>query len=193
MASQDRALELRPDDSVREVTILKFNDYQCPPCQRAWAEHRAMLDEIAREHQEMVTFRSVDLPFETECNAFVSLDRHDASCEAAAAMRMAVSTGTAAQLERWLWENQPSLTREHVAGAAESIGRVQGFWQKYEDTLELVRQDVELAHRLGAPGTPTYYLNGIRLPTGVASADFKRAIEAEVQRVRTVTHAGRED
>jgi protein-disulfide isomerase len=92
-----------------------------------------------------------------------------------------------------LWENQPSLTREHVAGAAESIGRVQGFWQKYEDTLELVRQDVELAHRLGAPGTPTYYLNGIRLPTGVASADFKRAIEAEVQRVRTVTHAGRED
>lgn len=150
-----------------------------------------MIDDMVREYRDIVTFRSVDLPFETECNAYVSRDGHGAACEAAAAMRMAVSAGTTTQLERWLWENQASLTREHVVEAAESIGRIQDFWQKYEDTLELVRQDVELAHRLGVPGTPTYYLNGIRLPTGVASADFKRAIEAEVHRLRAATFARR--
>ncbi len=188
LASQERALELRPDDGVPEVTILKFNDYQCPPCQRAWLEHSEMISNMVRTHQDIVTFRAVDLPWETECNRYVSLDRHDAACEAAAAMRMAASTGKASQLEAWLWENQTSLSRERVAEAAASIAGVHNFWQEYEGTLELVRQDVELGRRLGVLGTPTYFVNGIRLPPGVSSSDFQRAIEAEVQRVRMVTH-----
>ena len=66
-------------------------------------------------------------PLERECNAAVQSDLHVAACEAAAAVVMAQSRGTADKLEEWFFANQPSLTPDRVKEAAAVRRRHQGL------------------------------------------------------------------
>jgi protein-disulfide isomerase len=49
--------------------------------------------------------------------------------------------------------------------------------------LELVRGDIAQGRQLGISGTPTFYMNGLRLPNLRANM-FQAAIEWELQRVK---------
>jgi len=163
------------------VVLVKFNDYMCPPCGQTFAEYKPVLAKWAREYPGKLKYVSKDYPLDPECNQFAPGGSHLASCEAAVAVRLAREKGKAAPMEDWLFANQPTLTPASVKQAAQTIGGVTDFDARYQATLQLVKGDIAQGGQLQVQGTPTFFLNGIRLP-GLRAQFLDAAIAMEMKR-----------
>jgi hypothetical protein len=162
------------------VLVLKAIDYQCGPCAAAEADYRPTIERLRRDYGEAVRFVALDYPLDKECNPYVPTTVHESACEAAAAVRLARERGREIQMAQWLWENQSRLSPAGVFKAAHDVGGVDRMSERYQVALQGVRGDIELAHQLGVPGTPTYIINGVRLPT-IPKGDFEAAIMYEME------------
>jgi protein-disulfide isomerase len=69
-----------------------------------------------------------------------------------------------------------------VKEGAASVGGVTDFDARYSRTLELVRADIAQGIQLGVRGTPTFFMNGIRLPN-LRGEFFEAAVLWELRRV----------
>ena len=79
-------LEINLSTEGATVLILKFNDFQCPPCAQSHTEYMPIIKKVLAEHPGAVRYQMVDYPLESECNPYVALGPHAAACEAAAAV-----------------------------------------------------------------------------------------------------------
>jgi len=168
------------DADGAKVLVVKFNDYQCPPCRQSFYDYKPIFAKYAASKQ--VKFVVKHFPLERECNAAVGGDLHLASCEAAAAVVMAQSKGAADKLEEWFFANQPSLTPETVKKAAASVAGIADFDARYARALTLVRTDAGLGALLGAKSTPTFFINGRVIAGAMPPVLFELAIEHELGR-----------
>jgi protein-disulfide isomerase len=178
-ASQPR-LTVPVDTGGARVVLVKFNDYQCPPCNRTQQTYQPLLERLEQEEPTAFRFVSLDYPLETECNSYVTRDVHPAACEAAVAVRLAREHGKDKDLADWLWAHQRSLTREVVLRAAREVGGVEDIDARYQAVLADVRADVEKGKQLEVEGTPTFFLNGVRLP-GVDVTELETALRYELR------------
>jgi len=167
------------DPEGAKVVIVKFNDFQCPPCRLTYNEYKAIIAKYTATGQ--VKYFLKHFPLDPECNP--SGGQHQAACEAAAAHVMARSKGTMDKLEAWLFANQPTLTPEVVRQGAAQVGGISDFDARYQDALTQVKVDIGLGSRLGVRSTPTFYING-RTPGIVTGQAFEAAIELELKRSR---------
>jgi protein-disulfide isomerase len=181
LASQPREAVVVPADGAA-VVIVKFNDYQCPPCRQTYMEYKPILAKWAKQAPGKVKFVTKDFALERECNAVVSSDVHPASCEAAVAVRLAREKGKADAMEEWIFANQPTLTPASVRQAARDVGGVTDMDARYAATLELVKGDTAQGGQLKVNSTPTFFVNGMRLP-GLRPEFFDAAIAWELKRV----------
>ena len=184
---------LQIPNSTRDsaVQIVKFNDYECPPCKRSQQQHGAVLSRLAQTNPGMVHLVVLDFPLDAECNPYVQTTIHPAACEAAVAVRLAREHGRDAKLEEWLWENQATLSAESIWDAARNIAGVKAIPGRYEAVLADVQADIEIGHALGVAGTPTYFINGRRLPF-VHSRDFQTALLLELASAEAGARRGAE-
>ena len=136
----------------------------------------------AKQQPGKVRYLTRDYPLERQCNVSVNQDLHPAACEAAVAVRLAREKGKADEMEDWLFANQPSLTPESVKSAAATIAGVNDFDARLAGTLELVKADIAQGAGLKVSGTPTFFMNGMRLP-GLRAEYFDAAIAWELRRV----------
>lgn len=178
--SQQPRVAVAAGGSGAAVVIVKFNDYQCPPCGQTFRDYKPVLAKLQREHPGKIAFVTKDFPLDPECNSLGG--GHTAACEAAAAVRLAREKGRADTMEDWLFANQPTLTAERVKEGVSSIAGVSDFDARYTKTLELVRGDIAQGVQLGVRGTPTFFLNGIRLPN-LRAEFFEAAVQWELRRV----------
>ncbi|MEO5824240.1 MAG: thioredoxin domain-containing protein, partial [Vicinamibacteraceae bacterium] len=163
------------------VVIVKFNDYQCPPCGNTFQAYKPLKAKWDKEAPGKVKFVTKDFPLEAECNANIPQGPHPIACEAAAAVRMARKLGKAEALEDWLFANQPTLTLDGLKRAVRDIGGVADFDTQYPKVLADVRTDTSLGGFLGVGSTPTFFVNGIQMPDNrVPIMDL--AIEHELKR-----------
>lgn len=181
LASQPRESVMVPTDGAA-VVIVKFNDYQCPPCRQTFMEYKPILARWEKEAPGKVRMVTKDFALEKECNVTVTNDIHPAACEAAVAVRLAREKGRTDAMEEWLFANQPALTPESVRQAARDVAGVQDMDARYAATLALVRGDTQQGAQLKVTGTPTFFMNGIRLP-GLRPEFFDAAIRWELNRV----------
>ena len=91
------------------MVVVKFNDYQCPPCRQTYMEYKPIFAKWAKQAPGKVKFMTKDFALERECNAGVSSDVHPAACEAAVAVRLAREKGKAEAMEEWIFANQPAV------------------------------------------------------------------------------------
>ena len=160
------------DADGAKVLIVKFNDYQCPPCRQSFYDYHPVLAKYVASKQ--VKFVLKHFPLERECNAAVGSDLHLASCEAAAAVVMAQRKGTSDKLEEWLFANQAALNPESVKRAAAEVAGVTDFDAQYARALLLVKTDAGMGALLGAKSTPTFVINGRLLPARCRRTCSKR-------------------
>ena len=104
-----------------KVLVVKFNDYQCPPCRQTYMEYKPILAKWAKQAPGKVKFVTKDFALERECNSVVSTDVHPSACEAAVAVRLAREKGKAEAMEEWIFANQPTLTPDKVKEGAKEI------------------------------------------------------------------------
>ena len=184
--AQPRKPEAMPTGATK-VLVLKFNDYQCPSCRLAWILYKDIIAKYEKASPGVFMFENRDYPLETECGAGNA--GHAAACEAAAAVRMAREKSRDKDLEATLFERQsPTMTRDDVVSALQQVAQISkaDFDSKYAKTLEAVRVDVQLGQKLGITGTPTFFLNGIQLPS-LRPAYFDAAIDWALRRFSTAS------
>ncbi len=170
-----------PAEGAR-VLVVKFNDYQCPPCRQSHMEYKAVLAKYAESHPGAVRYVLKDFPLEMECNAGVTTALHEAACEAAVGVRLAKARKQAEPLEEWLFANQPTLTPDLVRQAVADLGQVKDFQTRYPATLDLVRADIAYGRQLGVRSTPTFFINGVKLEGALPAVYFDQAIAYELAR-----------
>jgi uncharacterized membrane protein/protein-disulfide isomerase len=183
LAAQPRVPVMAPSDGAA-VVILKFNDYQCPGCGQTYRDYKPVLAKWAKEQPGKVKFIAKDFPLERECNQFVGQDLHLGACEGAVAVRLAREKGKGEAMEDWLYANQPAMNPDSVKKAAGSVGGVAlgDFEKRYAGTLELVKADIAQGAQLKVGATPTFFVNGMRLP-GLRAEFFDAAIAWELRRL----------
>ncbi len=166
-----------------KVVVTGFSDFQCPHCRSAHESYRGLIAKYAGNPQ--VRFIARAFPLEGECNPNAPGGNHMAACEAAAAVVLARQTGKAAVMEDWLYEHQISLTPSNVREAAKDVGGIADFNGGYAKALEEVKADARMGGLLGVTSTPTFFLNGRKLPAGVVPPEYIDALIAvELQRAK---------
>ena len=145
------------------VVVVKFTDFQCGGCAWTHVNDRPILQKYQSRYPGAVVMVAKDFPLQMECNVTVKRPFHNAACDAAAAVRMAVPAKRAA-LEDWLYAHQTELSPSVVRDMAKSLGGVTDFDKGYAAAIQGIRADVELGARLGIGQTPTFFVNGARLP-----------------------------
>jgi protein-disulfide isomerase len=168
-----------------KVVVLKFNDYMCPPCRQTYMEYKPVLAKWQAAYPGLVKFEVRDYPLDPECNEFAPGGQHLSSCEAAVAVRLAKEKGRGTEMSDWLFDNQPSLTPALVRQGVKDVGKVTDFDARYAATLGLVKGDISLGHQLNVTGTPTFYVNGVKIP-GLKAEFFDAAIAYELKQAGVI-------
>jgi len=167
-----------------KVLIVKFNDFQCPPCRNSHMAYKPVLAKYLAEHPGQVRYVLKDYPLDAECNANVANTIHPAACEAAVAVRLARTHNREEQMIEWIFANQPSLTPELVKQGVRDVGLVTDFDAKYAATLEPVKAEIALGKQLGVSATPTFFINGKKVDGALPVQYFQQAIEYELKNAK---------
>jgi protein-disulfide isomerase len=163
-----------------KVVIVKFNDYMCPPCKQTYLEYKPVVARWQNTRPGLVKMVVKDYPLDPACNAGTPQGQHLGACEAAVAVRLARERGRGDQMEEWIYQNQANMSRAVARQGAREIGRVTNFEERYPSVIELVKGDIALGTQLRVTGTPTFYINGVKLP-GLRAEFFNAAIEYELK------------
>src|SRR5258705_5298656 len=159
-----------------QVLIVKFNDYECPSCRQTYMEYKGVLAEY--QNAPNVRVVTMDFPLDSECN---TSGIHASACEAAAAVRMAKAKGKGAEMEEYLFSNQEKFTPTWVKDAAKRVAGITDFDAEYPKVLDQVRADAALGRQLDVQGTPTFFVNGIKV-NALRPVFFEALIEHELKK-----------
>ena len=173
-----------PNDGAK-VLVVKFNDYQCPPCRQSFEAYKGIVAKYSGTGD--VKFVLKHFPLEGECNPAAPQGGHFAACEAAAAVNLARRHGTAEKLEQWLFDHQGTgrgdqLTGAQVRQAAQDVAGITDFAAQYDRVLVEVRNDAGMGQLLGVNSTPTFFINGRKIAGMLQPRAFDAAINLELQR-----------
>ena len=154
------------------VTIVEFSDFHCPFCRRVQPTLR---DVLARyPNQVRLVYR--DLPLDS---------LHPQARRSARAARCAGDQGKFWEYHDALYEGPSDASDATLQAAAAKVGLDASTFSSClasEKHAEAVERDVEEATRLGAQGTPAFFVNGRFLNGAQPLEAFVDIIEDELRR-----------
>ena len=164
-----------------KVLIVEFADFQFGACRTQYLATEPILAKY--KGRSDVRFELHHWPISSQCNANVPSLVHPAACDAAAAYEMAKAKGTADVLKDWFFINQDKLSPATVRRAAADVGKIPDFDAQFQKAIQQVRTDAALGTAAGVSSTPSFFINGRRIPGGgVAAQYFEALIELELKR-----------
>src|SRR5262245_15463074 len=179
-AAQPRVPLVIPSDGAK-VLVVKFQDFQCPPCGQTYLQYKPIFAKYEAEHPGAVKVVYKDFPLNTNCNDGITQTLHPAACDGAVAVRLATAGNRHDQMEEWLYTHQPAQTPPSVRQAARDVGNVTDFDARYPSTIQAVKGDAALGKQLGVKSTPTFFINGVKVEGGLPPQYFDQAIAYELQ------------
>ena len=161
------------------VTIIEFSEFQCPFCSRVNPTMKQIADTYGNKVR--VVFKHNPLPFHKEAPL------------ASEASLAAHEQGKFWEMHDKLFENQKALTRPDLETYATAIGLDMVKFKGALDTNKFKSQvelDAKLAAKVGARGTPNFFVNGTQV-TGARPFDaFKTIIDEQLKAAEELTKAG---
>ncbi len=175
-----------PMDGAK-VLVVKFNDYECGTCKLAYDWYRPVFDKFEQSQPGVVRALSKDYPWDQSCNfnAVRTIPGHEGACSAAVAARIARDKGKFAEMEAWLFANLPTSQASIRQRVADTLG-ISDFDAEYARRLPDVRRDIADGGALQVQGTPTFFINGVRVPSNnlLPAEYFELAIQLELAKVK---------
>jgi protein-disulfide isomerase len=161
------------------VTIVQFSDFQCPFCSRV----EPTVDQIMKEYagKVRVAWRNLPLPF------------HDKAKPAAIAAMAANEQGKFWQMHDILFKNQQALGPEDLQKYAQEIGlNMAKFKAALEDKkiVAAIEADAAMGGKIGARGTPAFFINGSFLSGARPFEQFKARIDDELKKAEELVKKG---
>jgi len=152
------------------ITIVEFSDFQCPFCGRV----EPTLKELEKQYGNKLklVWKNQPLPF------------HNNARPAAMAAMAANEQGKFWEMHDKLFSNQQALDRASLERYAQELGLDMGKFKAALDSNKFDAQitaDANEGMRVGANGTPTFFING-RQVVGAQPIDaFKAVIDDELK------------
>lgn len=173
----DPAAEQGNKDAL--ITIVEFVDYQCPFCKRAFEQ---TYPELKQQYVDTGKVRWLmrDLPLSIHSNAPAAA--LSARCAGEQDKYWQMHDQLFAKQDEWSnLANPDDKLGQYVAQLGLNIGQFRQCYagKKYEAQ---VKADEELAGKVGATGTPTFFINGQTLVGAQPLSAFTKVIEAELVR-----------
>ena len=151
-----------------DVTVVEFNDYQCPYCKRA---HLAVKSTLASDGKVKLVIK--DLPILGEPSRIAAL--------AALAAR---AQGKHLAFHNALMEYSGKIDRDKIMEIAASVGLDIARLQKDMDDPKLkqiIERNMALASALGVRGTPAFVVGNQFVP-GAVDADSLKQLNADARK-----------
>ncbi len=152
-----------------KVTLVMITDFQCPFCKRA----QPTIQALERRY-------GADLRIVVKHNP---LAFHNRARPAALAAEAAHEQGKFWELHDLLYENNRALSDEDLRRWAKKAGCDMPRFRSDQGKAALARRvdaDIELARKLGARGTPAFFVNGRFLSGAQPEAAFAEVIDEEL-------------
>jgi protein-disulfide isomerase len=154
------------DAKHAKVTIVEFSDFQCPFCGRV----EPTIDQVMKEYgnEVRVAFKQLPLPMHNNAHA------------AAEAALAAKAQGKFWQMHDLMFKNQTALDRASLEKYAAQIGLDVGKFKSDLDSGKWKQKvDAEMAegNKIGANGTPNFFINGKNFVGAQPFEAFKAKIE----------------
>ncbi len=169
-----------PADAL--VTIVESSDFQCPFCKRGAATMK-QIEDLYRGKVRFV-FKHNPLSF------------HPQAMPAALAAEEARAEGGDAKfwaLHDALFESAPALDEAAIEKAAQGAGldvaKVKAAMSGATYRDRIVRDQQEMV-RIGAPATPTFFVNGRKLAGAQPVEAFRAAIDEELRKAQQLVEQG---
>ena len=156
------------------VTIVKFEDFQCPFCKQV----QPTLNELLSRYDGKVRLVHKDLPLES---------LHPQARHAAEAARCAYEQGRFWEYHDKLYANSPKADAGDLKNYAKEVAlNVDSFDRclasgKYK---AVVQQDLNEGAKLGLTGTPTFFINGREMSGNRPLDAFEAIIDEELARAK---------
>jgi protein-disulfide isomerase len=157
-----------PEDA--KVTVVEFSDFQCPYCSRA-AEAVGQIKEKYSDKARFV-FRQFPLSFHAEAHL------------AAEASLAAHAQGKFWPFHDLLFANQSALGRPELEGYAEKAGLDMNKFKAALDNKSFSQQvddDLALGKKVFVQGTPTIFVNGVRVQNATDFGAIAAAIDGALE------------
>jgi protein-disulfide isomerase len=176
LAEADKPLEVPVGSSPSKgpssapVTIVAFSEFQCPFCARALPG----LEELERSYpgKVRIAFKHLLIP------------GHQQAPLAAEASLAAHEQGKFWPYHDKLFQNQQALDRAALERYAAELGLDVRRFKAALDSgkhRKQVESDMQLASRLGASATPTFFVNGRKLMGAKPFAEWKQILDEELK------------
>ena len=164
-----------------KVVVVKFSDFQCPGCKQTWLMYKPVLDKYTKDQ---VRYVMKDFPLQPQCNVAVQQQVHASACDASVVFRAAEERGKGPEMENWIFTNQALLTAASIREAARTIAGITDFDREYGLKLARIKKDTADGGALQISSTPTFFINGVKLPTGqwLNPEYFDYAIQLELKK-----------
>jgi len=152
------------------VTIVQFSDFQCPFCSRV----EPTIDQVMKEYngKVRVAWRDLPLPF------------HPNALPAAIAARAAGEQGKFWEMHNKIFADQQHMDRETYEKYAGELGLNMGKFKAALDAQkgkEAIEADAAAGGKIGARGTPAFFINGKFLSGAQPFEAFKAKIDEELK------------
>ncbi len=157
------------------VTIVEFEDFQCPFCKKA----QATLEQILTRYKDKVKLVHRDFPLQA---------LHPAAWEAHEAARCAEEQGKFWEYRNLLYANAPAASPEQLNNYAGQVGIDVPVFKHCLESGKFkgaVQKEKDEGERLGVTGTPAFFINGRLLSGAQPESEFVEIIDQELAQSST--------
>ncbi|KKQ48348.1 MAG: Protein-disulfide isomerase [Candidatus Shapirobacteria bacterium GW2011_GWE1_38_10] len=185
-----KLLEVVSDDYIKgnkdaTVTLVEYLDFECEAC----GAYYPLVKQLSEEFKNDVRF----------VNRYFPLPGHKNGMPAALAVEAAARQGKYWEMHDLLFDNQKSWGEKQTPdpaifeGYAKQVGLNMDQYKKDVASPEVrdrVNRDKNSGTKIGVSGTPSFYLNGEKIPNPKTIADFKTFIQAAILKAPKQTTDG---
>ncbi len=165
------------------VSLVEVSDFQCPFC----ADVQTTLEQLKTKYgpeRLRIVWKHNPLPFH---------ERARPAHEVAAAVFMLAGSTAFFRFHDLAFANQAALTPENLELWASRVGvspAALTTWLASGRAQRKVDEDVALAERIGASGTPGFRINGVSLSGAQPLEEFVRVVDEQLAAARKLTLSG---
>jgi protein-disulfide isomerase len=185
-SEEDAAVPIFADDAtwgsrLAPVTIVAFEDFQCPFCARGAATLAKVQAEYGTEKLRVV-FKNLPLPFHPNARP---------AAEAAEGVRATGGNDAFWHFYTSLFAAQKDLGPDAYVTWAKAAGVEPGVIAKGNPAWGgKVSRDLEQARKLGVDGTPAFLVNGATISGAQPLEVFEQAVNDELAKAQALATAG---
>lgn len=159
-------------DPNAPITIIEFSDFECPFCGRFYSQ---TLDQLTKNYIDTGKVKLVYRDF--------PLSFHPNAQKAAEAAECAKDQGKFWEMHDTIFENQQAIGVSALKGYAVTLGLDSATFNSCLDSGDKtseVRADFTDGQKAGVSGTPTFFINGVKLVGAQPYAAFQQEIDSQL-------------